>query len=136
MESLIGSSEANIRSTFAQAYAHRPVLFFLDEIDSVGSQRQEMSRTSDPTGAGKLYNAVVTELMQCIDRYRTAQGFVIMAATNFYEGLDEALIRDLRFDEKIRVNLPDEAGRAKILGAQLARRLSSVLGRSDPLGLG
>jgi transitional endoplasmic reticulum ATPase len=123
MESLIGSSEANIRSTFAQAHAHRPVLFFLDEIDSIGAQRQELSRTSDPTGAGKLYNAVVTELMQCIDRYRTAQGFVIMAATNFYEGLDEALIRDLRFDEKIRVNLPDEAGRANILSAQLARRL-------------
>ena len=67
MESLIGSSEANIRSTFAQAYAHRPVLFFLDEIDSIGAQRQELSRTSDATGAGKLYNGVVTELKQCID---------------------------------------------------------------------
>jgi transitional endoplasmic reticulum ATPase len=51
-----------------------------------------------------------------------------MAATNFYEGLDEALIRDLRFDEKIRVNLPDEAGRANILGAQLARRLWTPFG--------
>jgi transitional endoplasmic reticulum ATPase len=123
MQSLIGSSEASIRSAFAQAYAHRPVLFFLDEIDAIGAQRQELSKASDPTGSGKLYNAVVTELMQCIDQYRKAQGFVIMAATNFYEGLDEALIRDLRFDEKIRVDLPDEAARVKILTAQLARRL-------------
>jgi ATP-dependent Zn protease len=46
-----------------------------------------------------------------------------MAATNFYEGLDEALVRDLRFDEKIRVDLPDEAARAQILAAQLSRRL-------------
>jgi len=122
MERWIGSSEANIRSAFAQAYAHRPVLFFLDEIDAIGAQRQELSKTGDPGGAGKSYNAVVTELMQCIDQYRRAQGFVIMAATNFYQGLDEALIRDLRFDEKIRVDLPDEAARVKILTAQLSRR--------------
>ena len=123
MQSLVGGSEANIRSTFAQAYEHRPVLFFLDEIDAIGAQRQELSRTSDPTGSGKLYNAVVTELMQCIDQFRRAPGFVIVAATNFYEGLDEALIRDLRFDEKIRVDLPDTDTRVKILTAQLARRL-------------
>jgi transitional endoplasmic reticulum ATPase len=123
MESLIGSSEANIRSTFAKAYAHRPVLFFVDEIDSIGTQRQELTRNNDPTGSGRLYNAVATELMQCIDQYRRAQGFVIMAATNFYEGLDEALIRELRFDEKIRVDLPGEAARAQILAAQLSRRL-------------
>ncbi len=46
-----------------------------------------------------------------------------MAATNFYDGLDEALVRDMRFDEKIRVDLPDEATRAQILSAQLSKRL-------------
>ena len=29
-------------------------------------------------------------------------------------------MRDMRFDEKIRVDLPDEAARAQILAAQLA----------------
>ena len=61
--------------------------------------------------------------MQCIDQYRGATGFILMAATNFYEGLDEALVRDMRFDEKIRVDLPDEAARAQILSAQLSKRL-------------
>jgi transitional endoplasmic reticulum ATPase len=60
--------------------------------------------------------------MQCIDRYRGAAGFVLMAATNFYGGLDEALVREMRFDEKIRVDLPDQAARAQILTSQLARR--------------
>jgi AAA+ superfamily predicted ATPase len=46
-----------------------------------------------------------------------------MAATDFYDGLDEALVRDMRFDEKIRVDLPDEAARAQILAAQLSKRL-------------
>ena len=60
--------------------------------------------------------------MQCVDRYRSEPGFVLMAATNFYDGLDEALVRDLRFDEKIRVDLPDEAAREQILTVQLAKR--------------
>jgi transitional endoplasmic reticulum ATPase len=122
IESRIGNSEANIRDTFAQAYAHRPVLFFLDEIDSIGTQRQQLGRNDDVGGGARLYNSVVTELMQCIDQYRGATGFILMAATNFYEGLDEALVRDMRFDEKIRVDLPDEAARAQILAAQLSRR--------------
>jgi transitional endoplasmic reticulum ATPase len=122
IESRIGGSEANIRDSFARAYAHRPVLFFLDEIDSIGSQRQQLGPNDDSGGGAKLYNSVVTELMQCIDQYRGAPGFILMAATNFYEGLDEALIRDLRFDEKIRVDLPDEAPRAQILTAQLSQR--------------
>ena len=122
VERWIGSSEANIRETFARAYAHRPVLFFLDEIDSIGTQRQQLGRDDDRGGGAKLYNSVVTELMQCVDQYRGATGFILMAATNFYEGLDEALVRDMRFDEKIRVDLPDEAARAHILTAQLSKR--------------
>ena len=70
----------------------------------------------------RAYNAIVTEVMQCVDRYRSEPGFVLMAATNFYDGLDEALVRDLRFDEKIRVDLPDEAAREQILTVQLTKR--------------
>ena len=98
------------------------MLFFLDEIDSIGTQRQQLGRDDDSGGGAKLYNSVVTELMQCVDQYRGATGFILMAATNFYEGLDEALVRDMRFDEKIRVDLPDEAARAHILAAQLSKR--------------
>jgi transitional endoplasmic reticulum ATPase len=123
LETRVGNSEANIREAFARAYAHRPVLFFLDEIDSIGTQRQQLGRNDDTGGGARLYNSVVTELMQCIDQYRGATGFILVAATNFYEGLDEALVRDMRFDEKIRVDLPDEAARTRILTAQLSQRL-------------
>ena len=37
-------------------------------------------------------------------------------------GLDEALIREGRFDIKVRVDLPDEATRVKILEAQLSKK--------------
>jgi ATP-dependent Zn protease len=74
IESRIGNSESNIRDTFARAYAHRPVLFFLDEIDSIGTQRQQLGRNDDVGGGARLYNSVVTELMQCIDQYRGRPG--------------------------------------------------------------
>ena len=118
----IGSSEANIRAAFQRAYQFRPVLFFIDELDSIGTQRQQLGQHDDVGGGARAYNAIVTELMQCVDRYRSEPGFILMAATNFYDGLDEALVRDLRFDEKIRVDLPDEAAREQILTAQLAKR--------------
>ena len=58
--------------------------------------RAQLGRNDDGGGAAKLYNSVVTELMQCVDQYRGATGFILMAATNFYEGLDEALVREMR----------------------------------------
>ena len=59
-------------------------------------------------------------LMSAIDHYRAIDGFVLMAATNRLDGLDEALIREGRFDVKIRIDLPDETGRIRILEAQLS----------------
>jgi transitional endoplasmic reticulum ATPase len=122
VEGPIGNSEANIRDAFSRAYDNRPILLFIDELDAIGTQRQQIGRGDDRGGAARAYNAIVTELMQCIDRYRTTSGFIIMAATNFYEMLDEALVREMRFDERIRIDLPDEAARIEILTAQLAKR--------------
>jgi len=42
------------------AYAHRPMLFFLDEIDSIGTQRQQLGRNDD-VERRQLYNSVVTD---------------------------------------------------------------------------
>ena len=43
-----------------------------------------------------------------------------MAATNYVDGLEPTLIREGRFDAKLRLGLPGEDGRKEILGAQLA----------------
>lgn len=122
VEKWIGSTGANIRSEFAGGCAGRPVLFFLDELDSLGGTRQVSRSGGDPTGSGRERNNAVVQLMQCIDQYRTMDGIVLMAATNLLDGLDPALIREGRFDLKIRVGLPDEASRLKILESQLSTR--------------
>jgi transitional endoplasmic reticulum ATPase len=117
-----GETSQNIRDEFAHAIQQRPVLFFVDELDSLGGSRQMASGRGDPTGSGREFNTIVTQLIQCIDQYRTLDGFVLMAATNLLDGLDPALIREGRFDVKIRVGLPDEASRLKILETHLSTR--------------
>ncbi len=117
----IGSTSAEIRRVFEGAAAHRPIVLFLDEIDSIGSRKQPQAAGSDPGGAGREYNTVTTQLMQSIDRSRNLGGLLLMAATNHLDGLEPTLIRDGRFDLKLRLDLPDEEGRRAILAVQLAR---------------
>src|SRR5271166_5178848 len=116
----IGATGENIQGVFAQAAGRKPVLFFIDEIDSLGGGRQDA--IGDPGGAGREFNNITMALMSAIDQYRGISGFVLMAATNRLDGLDDALIREGRFDIKVRVDLPDEATRVKILEAQLSRK--------------
>src|SRR5271157_377354 len=116
----IGATGENIQGVFAQAAGRKPVLFFIDEIDSLGGGRQD--GIGDPGGAGREFNNITMALMSAIDQYRGISGFVMMAATNRLDGLDEALIREGRFDIKVRVDLPDEATRVKILEAQLSKK--------------
>jgi ATP-dependent 26S proteasome regulatory subunit len=115
-----GATSENIKSVFAHAAARKPVLFFIDEIDAIGAVRQDA--TSDSGGAGRELNNITASLISAIDQYRFFSGFILMAATNRLDGLDEALIREGRFDVKIRLDLPDEATRASILEAQLSKK--------------
>ncbi|HEV2416429.1 MAG TPA: AAA family ATPase [Terriglobia bacterium] len=114
----IGETEASIRCAFSRAMANRPVLLFIDEIDALGSFRQNLG--GDPGGGGRAYNNMTIELMQSIDQVRAEPGCIVMAATNLIDGLDEALVRDGRFDVKVHVDMPDEPTREKMFRAQLA----------------
>ena len=115
----IGETESNIRRVFAQAARNRTLLF-LDEIDALGATRQQQSGSS--TSATRGYNNTTIQLMQCIDQYRRTPGLLLMAATNSVDSLDPALIREGRFDLKLRLDLPNEAERTQILTAILGRR--------------
>jgi transitional endoplasmic reticulum ATPase len=76
----IGATAENIHGVFAQAAARKPVLFFVDEIDSLGAGREDA--ISDPGGAGREFNNNTMCLMSAIDHYRAIRGFALMAATN------------------------------------------------------
>jgi ATP-dependent 26S proteasome regulatory subunit len=117
----VGSGAERIRGVFESAAANRPIVLFLDEIDSIGSRKQEQGHGTDSGGGGREYNSLVTQLMQSIDQYRQMDGLLIVAATNYLDGLEPTLIRDGRFDARIRLDLPSESERAEILTAQLRK---------------
>ena len=61
------------------------------------AREDRYDRGADVGGGGREYNAVTTQLMQSIDRYRSLDGLLIMAATNYLDGLEPTLIRDDSF---------------------------------------
>lgn len=118
----MGETERNIRAVFADAAAQVPALLFIDELDALGASRQALGAGNDPGGAGRSFNSAATQLMDSITRYREVPQFVIMAATNHFNALDQAVIREGRFDLKIRLDLPNEATRLKMFERHLEKR--------------
>lgn len=115
-----GTGAERIRRVFDWARSNVPLVLFLDEVDAIGSRKQLVSGNEDAGGGGREYNSLVTQLMQSIDEHRATRGFLIVAATNHIDALEPSLIRDGRFDLKIRLDLPCESERLKILEALLA----------------
>ena len=124
LNKFVGLTEENIRNTFETAKANRPAVLFIDEIDALGTKRQQVGDADDTGGAARSFNSMTARLMECVDDARKHPGLILMAATNFYDGLDRALMRDGRFDLHLRLDLPNEEERARIFEAQLAKRPS------------
>jgi transitional endoplasmic reticulum ATPase len=118
----VGETEQRIKSLFDEAAANRPALLFVDEIDALGAKRQQLGEADDTGGAARGYNSATIQLMNCIDEVRSYSGLILMAATNLYEGLDPALIREGRFDLHLHLDLPNENERGRIFEVQLAKR--------------
>jgi transitional endoplasmic reticulum ATPase len=122
VQKYIGDTLSGIDGIFDDAEANRPSMIFIDEIDALGARRQQIGDMDDPGGAARAYNSYTARLMTRIDNAHKSAGVIVVAATNFYDGLDRALIREGRFDLHIRLDLPNEKERARILQAQLAKR--------------
>ncbi|MDQ1711162.1 MAG: transitional endoplasmic reticulum ATPase [Frankiaceae bacterium] len=113
----IHEAAANLRRLFEVAKTNAPCVLYLDEIDTIASERADQPSAD--------HREVVTQLMVCLEEYRTVPGLVICAGTNELDRLDPAL-REGRFDAKIHVPLPDAEDRANVLQVHLAHRGDTV----------
>ena len=113
----VHEAAANLHRVFELARSSTPCVLFLDEIDTIASDRGEQPSAD--------HREVVTQLMVCLEEYRTFPGLVIAAATNDLDRLDPAL-REGRFDAKIYVPLPDAESRASVFRVHLDRRGDAV----------
>jgi cell division protease FtsH len=106
-EVFVGVGAKRIREIFRQAKKNKPAIIFIDEVDCLGKKRKM-------DGHGELQqtnNALLAEM----DGFESSDGIVVVAATNRPEDLDDALMRQGRFDRKVYVALPDRKGRRAIL---------------------
>lgn len=101
-----GAEEA-VKEVFAYAKEHAPCVLILDELDKIAgmSIRYYMQTNSD----------VNKTLLQEIDAISDDDCVLVVATANDTHCLGSALLRFGRFDRQIKVNLPDEETRQKIL---------------------
>lgn len=108
----INQSGEQVKALFAQA-RNQPCVLFIDELDSLGQSRAASNGHKEDN---KVVTALLTEIV-AIRKHRV----LLIAATNYPEMLDAALIRDGRFDARIDVPYPDYEARVAILNGMLKK---------------
>ena len=111
VEMFVGMGASKVRDLFKQAGEKAPCIVFIDEIDTIGKQRDGGANLGGNDEREQTLNQLLTEM----DGFDAAKGVVILAATNRPESLDPALTRPGRFDRRVPVELPDLKGRESIL---------------------
>jgi len=100
-EMYVGVGARRVSEMFAEAERNKPCVVFIDEIDSIGSQR-----LSSGDIASREDNNTLTVLLEKMDGIGTTDGILIIGATNRLEALDPALLRPGRFDKIIHIGAP------------------------------
>ncbi len=107
----VGGTEKNIRRAFEEAEADNAILF-LDEIDGI---------VQDRSGAQRSWE--VTQVNELLHRMENFKG-VMVAATNFMDNLDAAIMR--RFTFKLQFDYLDTAGKRLFFERMFKTHLSDV----------
>ncbi|KAI9246535.1 peptidase family M41-domain-containing protein [Sporodiniella umbellata] len=129
-EMYVGVGARRVRELFAAARAKAPSIVFIDEIDAIGSKRNPKDQS--------YMKQTLNQLLVDLDGFSQTEGVIFIAATNFPELLDKALVRPGRFDRLVNVPLPDVRGRIEILKhhtkkIQLASEVDiSIIARGTP----
>ncbi|KAI8318890.1 AAA-domain-containing protein [Martensiomyces pterosporus] len=114
----IGEGEKMVRALFAVARVRQPTVIFIDEIDSLLTQRTD--------GEQEATRRIKTEFLVQLDGCGTSSEdrIILLGATNRPQELDEAARR--RFPKRLYVPLPDRSGRRTIVTNLLRRQVHSL----------
>ena len=105
----IGEGSRLVRDLFELAAEREPAVIFIDEIDAVASKR-----TDSKTSGDAEVQRTMMQLLSEMDGFDERGEVRIIAATNRFDMLDEAILRPGRFDRLIEVPKPGQEGRAII----------------------
>jgi ATP-dependent metalloprotease FtsH len=115
-DTYVGVGPKRVKKIFTVARKLAPCLIFVDEIDSIGTDRKYNSSGGDSEKTSTL-NAILNEL----DGFKKLDNIILFAATNKSEELDPALTRPGRFDRKITVITPDLISRIELFKYYLSK---------------
>lgn len=108
----VNESGKAIQALFRLA-SEQPCVVFFDEFETLAVSRSGPNTHSEDKKA-------VTALLPEIDAARRKR-IVLIAATNYVDQVDSAIIRDGRFDFRIEIPYPDLEARIGILNGMLAK---------------
>lgn len=127
----VGEGEKLVKALFALARYLAPTVIFIDEVDSILSERS--------AGEHDAMRRLKTEFLVQFDGMSASpdERLFVMGATNRPQDLDEAARR--RFPKRIYVKLPDASTRRDIISKLLrnhahtvtSRQLASLADRTD-----
>jgi len=110
VQKYIGEGARLVRELFQLAQEKAPSIIFIDELDAVGAKRMDVGTTGD-----REVQRTLMQLLGELDGFTPRGDVSIMAASNRPDILDEALLRPGRFDRIIKIPLPEEDARMKII---------------------
>jgi SpoVK/Ycf46/Vps4 family AAA+-type ATPase len=123
MSKWMGEGEKMVKALFAVARAKQPSVIFIDEVDSILSQRRE----GENEGTIRVKNEILVQ-MDGAAAADADERLLVVGATNRPQELDDAARR--RLQKRLMIPLPDGAARTQMVTNGLVG-VSHVLSAAD-----
>ncbi|TPX37185.1 hypothetical protein SmJEL517_g01070 [Synchytrium microbalum] len=120
-----GDSEKLVRVLFELARYHAPSTIFLDELESIMSQRS--SDNSEHEGSRRMKTELLIQMDGLAKSASGSQHVFLLAASNLPWELDVAMLR--RLEKRILIDLPDQASRINMFEHHLNSSMVDSAGR-------
>ncbi|UXY14547.1 AAA family ATPase [Chitiniphilus purpureus] len=104
-----GVGPMKVKALFKAARKHAPCILFIDEIDGIGKRTTSGNGPAESEG-----NRIINQILVEMDGFKADEGVIVVGATNLVDNVDEALLREGRFDRRVHVKLPDVIDREGI----------------------